>query len=143
MSHQEYPKIIVESDFCEEDAVTLDNMLDEYILKQTSGRHSDLAISLRKSDGQIVGGLIGDIAWGILYIQSLTVHSDYRGQGYGAQLLAAAEKEGIAKDCHLVYLDTMSFEAPVFYQKQGYTIFHVLQGWPEKYKRYLLEKKLR
>jgi GNAT superfamily N-acetyltransferase len=101
-----------------------------------------LALSLRTSDGAIVGGLIGDIAWGILYIQSLAVRSDFRGHGYGAQLLAVAEQEAVSKDCHVAYLDTMSFEAPVFYQKHGYSIVHVLQGWPEKYQRYLLEKKL-
>jgi ribosomal protein S18 acetylase RimI-like enzyme len=119
MNPKEQPKVIIESNFKEEDAVALENILDEYILTQTTGNHSDLAISLRTSEGKIVGGLIGDIAWGILYIQSLAVHSDFRGHGYGTQLLAVAEQEAMDKGCHFAYLDTMSFEAPVFYPKQG------------------------
>ena len=61
---------------------------------------------------------------------------------YGAKLLAAAEKEGVARGCHLVHLHTMSFQAPSFYEKHGYTVFEVLEGVPKEYKRYLLKKKL-
>lgn len=135
-------KLIVQSSLHPDDARVLDDILEEHNFSQTSARRSMLAILLRDSDDRIVGGVIGKTAWGLLYIQTLSVQSRFRGQGYGARLLAAAEQEGIARGCHWAHLHTMSFQAPAFYEKQGYTIFEVLEGVPNEYKRYLLKKHL-
>ncbi|HEX8833027.1 MAG TPA: GNAT family N-acetyltransferase [Abditibacteriaceae bacterium] len=125
-----------------EDAHILNHILEEHNFDETATRRSTLAILLRDGDHRTVGGIVGTIAWGLLYITTLSVHSQFRGQGYGAKLLAAAEQEGMARGCHLAHLHTMSFQAPAFYQKHGYTVFKVLEGEPREYKRYLLEKKL-
>jgi hypothetical protein len=41
-----------------------------------------------------------------------------------------------------VHLDTMSFQALPFYQKQGYTVFGILEDLPEGHRRYYLRKDL-
>lgn len=142
MEKPEELDLIFQDNLDPNDAQVLDNILEDHNFNETNARRSTLAILLRSSDNQIVGGVAGTIAWGLLYIKILSVHSQFRGHGYGAKLLAAAEQEGIARGCHFAHLHTMSFQAPSFYEKHGYTVFEVLEGVPKEYKRYLLKKKL-
>src|SRR4028119_405976 len=128
--------LILQNKLDPNDARILDTILEDHNLQETKARRATLAILLRNRDNIVVGGVAGTMAWGLLYIKTLVVHAQFRGQGYGARLLAAAEKEGIARGCHLAHLHTMSFQAPSFYEKHGYTVFEVLEGVPREYKRY-------
>lgn len=65
-----------------------------------------------------------------------------RGQGYGTQLLATAEAEGVRRGCHSAYLDTFSFQAPTFYEKCGYEIFGTLDAFPDEHQRFFMRKTL-
>jgi GNAT superfamily N-acetyltransferase len=58
-----------------------------------------LAVYLYDDGGRIVGGLSGRTWDGVLEISILWVHEDFRGEGYGRQLLAVAEGEGLARGC--------------------------------------------
>ena len=66
-----------------------------------------------------LAGLHGWTWGGSCYIQDLWVHKDLRGQGYGTQLLHAAEQEARTRGCAHMVLSSYSFEAPGFYQKHG------------------------
>ena len=57
-------------------------------------------------------------------------------------LLQKAEQEAVARGCHHVHLDTMSWQAPMFYQKHGYEILGVLPDIPKGNQKYLLIKSL-
>jgi ribosomal protein S18 acetylase RimI-like enzyme len=70
------------------------------------------------------------------------VHEDLRGRGYGTQLIEAAEQEASAQGGYQVLLDTHSFQAPEFYQKLGYEVFGVLDGYPRHHRHYDLRKHL-
>jgi len=104
--------------------------------------HQPLLFLLRAADHAIVGGLLGEIYWGWLHIEILWIVEDLRHQGHGKTLLAAAEQEAIRRGCHHAYLDTLSFQAPSFYEKHGYTLFGELQDMPIGHKRYFLQKAL-
>ncbi|NLS76857.1 MAG: GNAT family N-acetyltransferase [Chloroflexi bacterium] len=97
---------------------------------------------LRAPGGEIAGGLIGDTYWGWLYVNLLWVKEELRGQGYGRQLLAQAEEEARRRGATHAYLDTFSFQAPGFYQKQGYQVFGELPDFPRGHTRYFLTKEL-
>ena len=77
-----------------------------------------------------------------MYVDILWVHEDHRGKGIGSMLLAEAEKEAKARGCHHVHLDTMSWQAPEFYKKHGYTVIGILPDIPEGNQKYLLMKEL-
>ena len=88
------------------------------------------------------GGCIGRTYWGWLEIEYLAVAPELRRLGYGAKLLAAIEAEAIKRGCHSAYLDTFSFQARPFYEKQGYHVFGTLENFPPGHERYFLTKKL-
>ena len=67
---------------------------------------------------------------------------DYQSKGIGSKLLSAAEKEAKSRGCHHVHLDTMSWQAPEFYKKHGYTVIGILPDIPSGNQKYLLMKEL-
>jgi GNAT superfamily N-acetyltransferase len=101
-----------------------------------------LAVFLYDDGGKIVGGISGRIWDGVLDISILWVHEDYRGEGYGRQLMAAAEAEGRMRGCELAELRTFEYQAPEFYKKIGYEEYHVAEGWPRGHRRHFFRKRL-
>ena len=101
-----------------------------------------LNLMVRANDGTVMGGLLGVTAWGGLYISILWLHDDLRGQHFGTDLVDMAEQEALRRGCHLVFVDTMSFQALPFYQKLGYTLFGQLDDFPVGHTRYYLQKRL-
>jgi GNAT superfamily N-acetyltransferase len=104
--------------------------------------HQLLHIFLRNPAGELVGGLLGGTYWGWLHIDILWLHPDLRRQGYGRALLAAAEQEAVKRGCRYVHLETHTFQAVEFYQKQGYVIFGELPDLPKGYTKYFFKKEL-
>lgn len=101
-----------------------------------------LTIFARNAADEIVGGVIGGMGWEWLHIDLLWVHESMRRQGLGSALLQQAEAEAIKAGCHHVHLDTMSFQAPGFYKKHGYTEFAMLPNHPTGHRRHFLMKAL-
>lgn len=101
-----------------------------------------LNLFLRREDGSIAGGLLGDVYWGWLHINILWVDEGLRRKGYGERLLKRAEEEALKKGCRAVHLDTMSFQAKPFYEKFGYTVFGVLDDLPVGHQRIFMCKKI-
>ena len=88
------------------------------------------------------GGVIGATYWNWLYIDLMWLKEEFRGQGYGHQLLTLAEAEARNRGAKHAYLDTFSFQAPAFYQQHGYKVFGELQDFPPGHQRYFLTKAL-
>lgn len=95
-----------------------------------------------KDRERVVGGLTGALIHGSLYIDSLWVDPTIRGQGWGTKLMQAAEKHGKELGARFATLNTMDWEALPFYQKLGYTIEFVREGYDKDSKMYLLRKPL-
>ena len=104
--------------------------------------HTPLNIVEYDGGGSVIGGLLGGTYWGWMYVDILWVQEAHRGTGIGTRLLAAAEKEAKRRGCHHVHLDTMSWQAPAFYQKRGYEVIGILPDIPTGNQKYLLMKAL-
>lgn len=107
-----------------------------------SDDHTPLNIVEYDEFGNIIGGILGGTYWGWLYVDILWVHENHRRSGIGSKLLAEAEKEAKSRGCHHVHLDTMSWQAPEFYKKHGYTVVGILPDIPKGNQKYLLMKEL-
>lgn len=101
------------------------------------------ALFLRGPEGAILGGLLAKAGRGWLHINTLWVDPSVREQGYGTQLLAAAEAEALRRGCHSAYLDTFSFQARPFYERCGYEVFGTLDDFPAGHQRFFMRKALR
>lgn len=103
---------------------------------------ADLDVYVRDVDGQVVGGLIGDMALGWLAVHALWVKEDLRGSGIGTEILNTAENAAIKNGCRAVFLDTLSFQAPSFYEKHGYVRVAVIDDYRGGVQRIFMQKRL-
>jgi GNAT superfamily N-acetyltransferase len=99
-------------------------------------------IFMRDKENTVIGGIIGYLFGGWLYVSLLWVEETQRNKGYGSKLLKMAEDEATKLGCKYAHLDTYSFEARPFYEKHGYVLFATLDNYPEGYSKYFLKKKL-
>lgn len=108
------------------------NQMIKYNLKHfpddLKGRYQEVNVLLRNADGQILGGIVGEICWNWLEIHYLFVDELFRKSGYGTKLLNEAEKIAKEKQCEFVKLDTLSFQALDFYLKQGYEVYGQIEN---------------
>ena len=72
----------------------------------------------------------------------LWVSPELRHKGLGSKLIHECEKLGHERSCTFVSLTTMDWEALPFYQKLGYQIEFVRDGYEKNSKMYLLRKSL-
>ena len=104
--------------------------------------HTPLNIVEYDENDNLIGGLLGGTYWGWMYVDILWVHENHRHKGIGSKLLYEAEMEAINRGCHHVHLDTMSWQAPEFYKKNGYEVIGTLPDIPSGNQKHLLMKAL-
>lgn len=104
-------------------------------------QYTPLAV-FKEESGKKIGGITGDILGNWLRIRYLWVNKVFRGQNIGTELLQAMEKTAKEKGAKYAEVDTFSFQALPFYQKQGFEIFGTLENYPVNDKKYYLRKKL-
>jgi ribosomal protein S18 acetylase RimI-like enzyme len=108
----------------------------------TAFERQDIRLFVRDADGQIVAGLLGAVNMHCLAIQIMWVDERQRGGGMGTALLAKAEGIAIAAGAVQAVVETTSFQAPRFYEKQGFTILFELEDAPIGSKTIFLRKRL-
>ena len=79
-----------------------------------------VALFLREENGEVLGGLLGDIWAAWLHVRTLAVAAPARGRGFGRELMKRAELYALERGCTNAFLDTFSFQARPFYEKLGY-----------------------
>ena len=99
-----------------------------------------ISIALRDSEGAVVGGLYGATIWSWLMIDGLWVAPELGGQGLGRRLLLASEELAIQRGCIGSWLGTFDFQAKVFYERHGYSVFAELAGFPPNHTHFHLRK---
>ncbi|CAX56876.1 GNAT family N-acetyltransferase [Erwinia pyrifoliae] len=102
----------------------------------------ELAVFLDGDDGNKIAGLLATTWGNWMHIQLLWVEERLRGSGHGARLLQAAELEAIVRGCRRVCVDTFSFQAREFYEKQGYRLQMTLEQMPHHHRQHYLIKRL-
>ena len=101
-----------------------------------------VAFFLRDENGEVLGGLLGDIWAAWLHVSTLAVAVPARGHGFGRELMKRAELYAVERGCTDAFLDTFSFQAQPFYEKLGYRIFGILENHPAGYRHYFMTKQL-
>jgi len=124
----------------------INNKLYEYNLKHfpedLRGRYQEISLFLTDENGQICGGILGEICWNWLEIHTLMIDEEIRGSGYGTKLLVEIEQIALHNNCDFIKVDTLSFQALDFYENHGYQVYGTLDNVGRDYKHYYLKKDL-
>ena len=125
------------------DIEALDDRIDAFNAALT-GIHDGrlLSIVLKTAAGELYAGLHGHTWGGCCEIKTLWIAESWRRQGLGKRLLQAAENEAVRRGCGIVVLSSHSFQAPEFYERQGYRRVATVDGYPTGYSYILLVKSL-
>ncbi|MBZ0291231.1 MAG: GNAT family N-acetyltransferase [Anaerolineae bacterium] len=142
MGKPRYTLILEKQPKAEDEALIYDRLAAFNREAADDDQHTPLILFVRANDGTIMGGLVGSTFWGWLHVDVLWLDESLRGQHFGSDLLAAAEREALKRGCHSAFVDTMSWQALPFYEKQGYVVFGELDDFPVGHKRYYLKKRL-
>src|ERR1700704_6645763 len=94
-------------------------------------RYRRTVISARDVKGRLLGGLILQSYWRESYIELLWLSARARGAELGSRLIKEAERRARRRGSRLIHLNTYSFQATGFYEKQGYQRFGGLSGSPQ------------
>jgi GNAT superfamily N-acetyltransferase len=73
--------------------------------------------------GDVVGGALGRSSLGLLFLDLFFLPEALRGAGIGTEVLRAFETEGRRRGCVSAVLFTISFQAPGFYERNGWRRF--------------------
>jgi predicted N-acetyltransferase YhbS len=104
-------------------------------------RWSYFGLFVRREDRAIQAGLVGNCYAGWLFIALLWVHADLRRSGIGSGLIAEAERHAREFGCHSAWVDTFTFQGPLFYPRHGYREFARLD-YPPGHERVFFRKQL-
>ncbi len=104
-------------------------------------QYQNFELYARDADQQVIGGMFGNSGMDWLYVDFFWLNPEERRSGLGSALLAEAEAEAKRRGCVGVYLYTYSFQAPDFYQKNGFVIMGVLEDCPVGHRKIYLCKK--
>ena len=110
--------------------------------KREAAESEPLNLYVEDDSGELMAGLVAETFGNWLEIEYLFVKEDLRGQGVGSQLLHLAESEAKMRNCRYVFVNTYQFQAPAFYQKQGYKEVFTLKDYPYTGQRHYYQKNL-
>jgi GNAT superfamily N-acetyltransferase len=102
--------------------------------------YEPIAIVLRDGAQKIVGGLWAQLYFDWVFIELLFIPENLRGENLGAKLLGHLDVIAKAKNCVGIWLDTFSFQAPGFYERQGYERFATMDNYPKGMARFFFRK---
>ena len=100
-----------------------------------------LSVIATDDSANLIGGVSGRTIYNQLLIEILWVSESARGCGLGRSLMLRAESEAKARGCIAAQVDTLSFQAPNFYQKLGFEIVGKVAGIPNSPDRFFLVKR--
>ncbi|MGV8890319.1 MAG: GNAT family N-acetyltransferase [Pseudomonas sp.] len=102
-----------------------------------------LAVTVRDPEThQVLGGITGRTSLGLLFLDLFYLPESLRGSGLGSRLLKAYEDEGRRRGCRSAVLYTLSFQAPEFYEKNGWQRFGEVPCDPQGTSRVFMSKVL-
>jgi GNAT superfamily N-acetyltransferase len=113
--------------------------------REMAGHADARSLSVLVSDtnsNRIIGGLLGRTSLGLFFIDLFFLPKALRGNGIGTQAIEHAEAEARKRGCSTAALYTITFQAPDFYERQGYRLLGRIECQPPGYTRLCMVKTL-
>jgi ribosomal protein S18 acetylase RimI-like enzyme len=137
------PYQIREIPFSEELKKNLYKGFREYALEQIdfNGIEPPIAFECYKED-HFVGALVLQPFYGQMHIKYVYVEKAYRKDKVATRLMQEAFTFAKNYGCDFLFLETLSFQAPLFYQKLGFKIEYTRVGYAKGVSFHYLRKDL-
>ena len=138
------PRLVLTDAATSQDESVIRDGLGDYNFSKAGYRdYRPLAVLVTDpANGEVVGGLYGSTSMGLLRIDRFFLPEDLRKQGLGTRIIKEAEAEGARRGCSRAILSTLSFQAPGFYQRQGWEVLGRVDCDPPGHTRFMMTKKL-
>jgi GNAT superfamily N-acetyltransferase len=91
---------------------------------------------------EVIGGLLGRTSMGLLFIDLFFLPEGMRKHGIGRRVIRTAENEAKRRGCNRAVLFTVTFQAPGFYEREGYQVLGRIECDPPGHTRICMTKKL-
>jgi GNAT superfamily N-acetyltransferase len=106
----------------------------------TEVRH--LSCIARDASGHAIAGAVGR-TWGKnVELQQIWLPESLRKSGLGTRLLFEFEAAAKNRGCSLCYLETWTFQARGFYEKNGYAVVLEVSGYADRLSKFTMTKRL-
>ncbi|WP_353095165.1 GNAT family N-acetyltransferase [Tissierella praeacuta] len=125
----------------EEKANYIHRRLQEYNSRYITDSE-DLSYCIENENGECIAGIVASRDMDCITVDYLFVDDAYRKNGYGSKLLTYLEEQAIRLDVKRIILNTFGFQAPAFYEKQGYQLFGKIEPCFNDYGQYFFKKEL-
>lgn len=102
----------------------------------------DLSYCIENENGECIAGIVASRDMDCIMVDYLFADDAYRENGYGSKLLTYLEEQAIRLDVKRIILNTFGFQAPAFYEKQGYQLFGKIEPCFNGYGQYFFKKEL-
>jgi GNAT superfamily N-acetyltransferase len=144
VSRDESPRLVLTDAPGREAETAIRDGLSAYNFEKAGYRdHCPLAILASDPDtGTVIGGLLGSTSMGLLRIDRFFLPAERRHRGLGSRILRMAEEEGQRRGCSRAILFTLTFQAPGFYEKQGWQVLGRIECEPPGHTRFCMTKRL-
>ncbi len=138
------PEIIVTDAADDESIQVIGNGLNHFNDQHVGyGDRQPLAVLVRDpQSGDVVGGASGRTSPGLLFLDLFHLPETLRGMGVGTEVLRRFEEEGRRRGCRSAVVYTISFQAPQFYERNGWVRFGEVPCDPPGTSRIFLSKTL-
>ncbi|WP_024972663.1 GNAT family N-acetyltransferase [Ralstonia pickettii] len=138
------PEIIVTDEANDESIQVIGNGLNHFNDQHVGYRdRQPLAVLARDpQSGDVVGGASGLTSLGLLFLDLFHLPETLRGMGIGTEVLRRFEEEGRRRGCRSAVVYTISFQAPWFYERNGWVRFGEVPCDPPGTSRVFLSKAL-
>ncbi|MHA2141266.1 MAG: GNAT family N-acetyltransferase [Candidatus Thorarchaeota archaeon] len=136
-------KLTVSNEMSGDDWAVISANLYNYNIERSKGHSTSPGTSISltlKNDDMVVGGINCRAFYQSLSIDHLWIDEEFRGRGYGKELVLRAEEQAKEVGCMSANTSSYSFQAPIFYEKLGYKIVGVFEGYPDGIKKLFFEK---
>lgn len=106
------------------------------------GRYEEIHLFIKDENDNVRGELLAEVCWNWLEINILIIDEGIRASGFGTKLLLEIEEIALERESDFIKVDTLSFQALGFYEKNGYKVFGSLDNVGRDHKHYYLKKDL-
>lgn len=140
-------RLQITSEINKADKQIVENALYTFNLKHfpvdLRGRYEEINLYLKDENGIVPGGILAEVCWNWLEIHTFMIDEDIRKTGFGTKLLAEIETIALEKECDFIKVDTLSFQALGFYEKNGYQVYGSIDNVGRDFEHYYLKKDLK